>query len=425
MARSTLARTAGHPADRLSTRHGLLPPHNQNLANLVTPHRDDSPPGAGLSRRGLLGALPALAWSGAATGAPAPSTAPAPRGVGPRPLVFPVDFGAHPDTRIEWWYVTGWLGTAEQPRYGFQITFFRSRTDVDARHSSAFAATQLLFAHAALSDVGQRHQRHDQRIARAGFGLAQADEGDTEARLRDWLLQRQPGAGPADVSSLYRARLHGGNQGGNSTAWQLDLQLATTQPLLLQGAAGYSRKGPQPDQASHYYSQPQLAVAARLQIDGQSLDLSGRAWLDHEWSNSLLDPAAVGWDWIGINLFDGRALTAFRLRRADGSTLWAGGSLRGAAGAARSFTPAEVQFSPEQRWTSPATAASYPVQWQIDSPAGRHRVRALFEAQELDSRASTGTVYWEGLSELLDEQGRRIGLGYLEMTGYAGRQQMP
>jgi predicted secreted hydrolase len=362
-------------------------------------------------------------------------------GVAPRRLRFPADFGAHPDTRIEWWYVTGWLGTAEQPRYGFQITFFRSRTDVDARHPSAFAATQLLFAHAALSDVGRQRLRHDQRIARAGFGLALAQTGDTALKLHDWLLQRRPGAtlataqaaarSTADTSnappsaSLYTAQLRSAN-----AAYQLDLQLATTQPLLLQGDAGHSRKGPQPGQASHYYSQPQLDVTARLQVDGTSLDLTGRAWLDHEWSQSVLDASAVGWDWIGINLFDGSALTAFRLRRADGSALWAGGSLRGppTAGSApspRNFGPDEVRFSPGRRWTSPSTSAVYPVQWQIDSPAGRHQVRALFDAQELDSRASTGTVYWEGLSELLDEHGQRIGLGYLEMTGYAGRLAMP
>jgi predicted secreted hydrolase len=378
--------------------------------------------GAGLSRRELLGALPALAWSCA----DAAATPVAPSGVAPRPLRFPADFGAHPDTRIEWWYVTGWLGTPAQPRYGFQITFFRSRTDIDVRHPSAFAATQLLFAHAALSDVGLGRLRHDQRIARAGFGLAQARTGDTALKLQDWQMQRRPdSATAAPAASAYTAQLR-----SPSAAWQLDLQLATTQPLLLQGDAGYSRKGPQPSQASHYYSQPQLDVQARLQVDAQTLDLSGRAWLDHEWSDSVLDADAVGWDWIGINLFDGRSLTAFRLRRTDGSALWAGGSLRtgsgtGASFITRNFGPAEVRFSPGRRWTSPATATTYPVQWQIDSPAGRHQVRALFDAQELDSRASTGTVYWEGLAELLDEQGQRIGLGYLEMTGYAGRLAMP
>jgi predicted secreted hydrolase len=191
----------------------------------------------------------------------------------------------------------------------------------------------------------------------------------------------------------------------------LDLQLARTQPLLLQGAAGYSRKGPDERQASPYYSEVQLAA--------RSGNASGRAWLDHEWSDEILHPQAVGWDWLGMNLFDGSALTAFVLRRRDGTALWAGGSFRSAGQLSRTFQPSEVQFQPGRLWTSPGTRARYPVEWQLATPAGAHRVRALADAQELDSRNSTGTVYWEGLSELLGGQGRRVGLGYLEMTGYA------
>jgi predicted secreted hydrolase len=149
--------------------------------------------------------------------------------------------------------------------------------------------------------------------------------------------------------------------------------------------------------------------------------VQGRAWLDHEWSESLLDADAVGWDWIGMNLLDGSALTAFRLRRADGSVLWAGGSLRRRGGAVRAFANDEVRFTAGERWTSATSRASYPVDWRIETPAGTHRVHALLADQELDSRASTGAIYWEGLSELLDEGGRRAGLGYLEMTGYAAR----
>jgi predicted secreted hydrolase len=143
--------------------------------------------------------------------------------------------------------------------------------------------------------------------------------------------------------------------------------------------------------------------------------------MDHEWSNEILHPQAVGWDWIGINLFDGSALTAFVLRRADGSALWAGGSWRLAGQPALAFGPEAVRFTPGRRWRSPSSAANYPVEWALDTPAGRFALRALMDAQELDGRGSTGTVYWEGLSELLDAQGRRVGLGYLEMTGYAGR----
>jgi predicted secreted hydrolase len=125
----------------------------------------------------------------------------------------------------------------------------------------------------------------------------------------------------------------------------------------------------------------------------------------------------VGWDWIGINLLDGGALTAFVLRRADGSMLWAGGSHRPAGGAVRAFAPQEVDFHALRLWTSPSTGGRYPVHWRIATPAGRFELKALLDAQELDSRAGVGTVYWEGLAELLAEGGARAGLGYLEMTG--------
>jgi predicted secreted hydrolase len=340
----------------------------------------------------------------------------------PRPLRFPADHGAHPAQRTEWWYVTGWLAeagtaaasTTAAPRWGFQLTFFRSRTQVDPAQPSAFAAHQLILAHAALSDLRAGRLLHDQRIARAGFGLAGASENDTNVHLRDWQLQRDAASG------AYRARLV-----SRAAGFALDLRLQPSQPLLLQGEAGWSRKGPQPQQASLYYSQPQLGVSGQFQrTDGGTagaLAVQGRAWLDHEWSDSVLAADAVGWDWIGINWLDGSALTAFRLRRADGSALWAGGSWRGAgSAAARVFAPGEVRFTPLRSWRSPATGTSYPVEWSVQTPAGTHRLRALLDAQELDSRQSTGTIYWEGLSELLDAAGRRVGLGYLELTGYAG-----
>lgn len=327
------------------------------------------------------------------------------------PIRLPRDFGAHPDTRIEWWYLTGALEVpgAGEP-YGFQVTFFRTRTDVSPDHPSRFAARQVLFAHAALTDSVAGRLRHDQRIARAGMGIASADETDTDVRLRGWMLRReQAQAG----GHRYRVQVAAAD-------FAFDFSLAATQPVLQQGDAGWSRKGPDPAQASRYLSEPQLVVDGRLGLrGGRMTGVSGRAWLDHEWSDSLLAPDAVGWDWVGMNLDDGGALTAFRLRRQDGSTLWAGGSLRSTEGRLRNFGPDEVAFTPLRWWKSPVTQARYPVQWRLETPAGRHEVRARLDAQELDSRASTGTVYWEGLSDLVDDAGRHAGRGYLELTGYA------
>ncbi|CAN5494519.1 lipocalin-like domain-containing protein [soil metagenome] len=380
-----------------------------------------------MRRRDALTA--ALAW--AATGdavlaqhvpavavAQATKPAKAPR-IEPRPLHFPADFGSHPEHQTEWWYLTGWVQVAGAPgatprTFGFQVTFFRSRTGFDAP-GSRFSPQQLVFAHTALSDLSAGRQRHDQRIARSGFGVS-ASTTDTDVALRDWSLVR---TGPVDASG-YRAKVRSASGG-----FGFDFELAGTQPTLLQGKSGFSQKGPDPTQASHYYSHPQLALTGALTLDGQRLTVVGKGWLDHEWSDAVMAPDAVGWDWIGMNLDDGSALTAFQLRRADGSALYAGGSWRGPSGALRNFSAADVRFTAGRQWKSPASGASYPVAWTIDTPEGNFSVTALLDAQEQDSRASTGAFYWEGLSELRRSStggdSTKVGRGYLEMTGYVQR----
>ena len=321
----------------------------------------------------------------------------------PRTLQFPRDFGSHPDLRTEWWYLTGQARTGER-QFGFQVTFFRARVDATHSMQSAWAAKQLIFAHAAVTDLAGRKLWHDQRIARAGMGVAQASEATTDVRLRDWSLVRG--------ADGYQVR-------APANDFTLDLLCTPRQPLLLQGQNGLSRKGPEPVQASYYYSEPQLATQGRLQLQGRSFDATGSAWLDHEWSEALMHPQAVGWDWIGMNLADGSALTAFRLRDKTGAALWSGGSFRTADGRLQVFGDNNVVFTPERHWQSPSSQATYPVAWRVQTPAGSFHVSALLDNQELDSRASTGAIYWEGLSTLSDTQGSVVGTGYLEMTGYA------
>jgi predicted secreted hydrolase len=307
--------------------------------------------------------------------------------------------------------VTGQV--AAGPRlWGFQITFFRAATAIAGADVSRFAARQVLFAHGAVTDLAARRLRHDQRIARSGFGIAEAALGDTALVLRDWRLARSGG----DGASRYAARA-----ASDGAGFAYDLELAATQPVLLQGEGGVSRKGPRSEQTSRYYSEPQLAVRGTLSIEGRPAEVTGRAWLDHEWSDAYLDPGAAGWDWIGMNLDDGSALMAFRIRRADGSTLWSGGGHRVAGGTTRSFADGEVRFTPGRTWASPASSARYPVEWHVATPVGSFGVRALLDDQELDSRMSTGAIYWEGLSLLVDASGAAVGRGYLEMTGYAAR----
>ncbi|MEO0315349.1 MAG: hypothetical protein RI928_1805 [Pseudomonadota bacterium] len=316
---------------------------------------------------------------------------------------FPRDFGAHPDFRTEWWYATGWLQTPDGKSLGFQVTFFRSATEHDTTNPSRFAPKQLIVAHAALSDPALGKLMHDQKIARAGFGLAHATEAATDVKLRQWTLRRE-------TDGRYQIALP-------ARDFTLSLTLTPTQPVLLQGEQGYSRKGPVAGQASYYYSEPQLTVSGQILRKGQPVNVHGSAWLDHEWSSTLLDPRAVGWDWVGANLDDGSALMAFRIRTADGQALWQHATLRDAHGKLRTISSDAIRFTPLREWRSQRTGARYPVSMQIDTSEIRWRLRPLQDDQELDSRQSTGAVYWEG-AVTIERDDKPAGRGYFEMTGY-------
>lgn len=331
------------------------------------------------------------------------------------PLTFDRDHGAHLDFKTEWWYLTGFAADqAGVPTFGFQFTFFRSLVPQTQSMQSGMAAKHLLFAHAAVTDIANRKMWHDQRIMRwsgltGGKSIrnepASADVSNTRVVMRDWLLVRRDGRITAAVTAANFA---------------LEMTFQPTQPLLLQGDQGLSRKGPEASQTSYYYSEPQLAASGAISIAGKKhAVLPGSiAWLDHEWSQGMLPPDATGWDWIGINLLDGSALTAFQVRAPNGKALWDGGSFR-SKGRQFGFARGEVQFAAQRSWRSPLSKANYPVEWLVRTPADHYMVKALVDNQELDSRASTGIIYWEGLCELWDSNQRLVGRGFLEMTGYA------
>jgi predicted secreted hydrolase len=261
---------------------------------------------------------------------------------------LPADHGSHPAFRTEWWYVTGWLDTADGEALGFQVTFFRTRPDVPQHNPSAFAPRQLVIAHAAIADPVLGRLRHGQRIARASHGLAGAATDDTRVWIRDWRLERRQGRYATAIAA---------------DDFTLDLEMEPTQPPMLNGVGGYSQKGREAGSASLYYSIPQLMVRGTISRDGRAEPVSGIAWLDHEWSTALLDGAAAGWDWVGLNLKDGGALMAFRMRSLDGGVLWSAATYREPGGATRHFEPTEVDFSPGRTWTSLRTGTRYPVEF--------------------------------------------------------------
>jgi predicted secreted hydrolase len=317
-------------------------------------------------------------------------------------LQFPKDAGAHPTFRSEWWYITGWLQDAKGNNFGIQVTFFRNRPRVAETNPSAFAPRQLVFAHAAIADARYGRLRHDQRAARTGFGIADAREETTDVWIGDWSLKL--------VDNSYVAKVA-------ARDFEFDLRFSPRQPVLPQGEHGFSRKGEALANASYYYSQPQLATSGSVAIEGNSAAVTGIAWLDHEWSSEAMAAGASGWDWIGINLKDGGALMAFRMRDRSGAVLWAGGTLRESNGTARSFEPNEIRFTEGRRWRSPRTAVEYPVAMLVNVGNVEYSLEPLMDDQELDTRANTGTIYWEGAVRAI-RAGQEVGRGYLELTGY-------
>jgi predicted secreted hydrolase len=343
-------------------------------------------------------------------------------------LKFPRDYGAHPSYRTEWWYVTGWLQTDAGASLGFQLTFFRSRPALDDANPSHFAPRQLLFANVALSDPRVGRLQHDQRAARSGFALAEASESDTDVHIDDWSIRRE-----ADGHYRLEIDAHG---------FAFAFTLQPTQTTLVNGEAGYSRKGPRPSEASYYYSEPWLSVDGTLKRSatsgGEREHVRGRAWLDHEWSSALLAPEAIGWDWVGIDLDDGGALMAFRIRDKSNNKFWAGGTRRTADGKTFALAPHSVDFTPLSWWRSPHTDARYPIAMRVDAGDLHLTLVPLMEDQEFDSRASTGAIYWEGAVTALGSATnesvtsasaasgagggeKALGRGYLELTGYVQR----
>jgi hypothetical protein len=328
----------------------------------------------------------------------------------PRKLVFPKDFGAHPDYRTEWWYLTGWLGEGAD-KLGFQVTFFRSRTLHPESNPSRFAPRQLLFAHAALALPSEGQLLHAEVAGRAGPAGASFGTADTALALSGWSLKRT-------TDDHYKIVIP-------AEHFTLELDAFTSFAPVLRGEGGYSLKGPTPQFSSYYYSRPQLKVSATVMVkkspDGRRqsalpLSLSGTAWFDHEWSSSLLMAGAVGWDWIGINLLDGSSLMAFRMRDAGKETLFSEWDWRDASGQVIERR-LDVSWRAQGQWRSPRSRITYPEGFQLRMGARTLTLRPLIADQEVNAQASTGGFYYEGAVELT-ENGKLLGRGYLELTGY-------
>ena len=324
-----------------------------------------------------------------------------------REFVFPADHGPHPAYRSEWWYLTAVVSTPTQPaarEFGVQFTLFRQGfeartggTPTPNDGPEAWRTGQGYMAHVAFSDITARRHLAAERFSRGHPALAGAQVDPFRVYLDDWQL-----ASTGDGFSPLRLTVR-------TADFSADLLLTATRPAIPQGDGGLSRKGPH--NASYYYSVPRLEAQGELVVGGTSHTVSGLAWIDREWSTSVLGDAYQGWDWFALHFEDGRDLMLYQLRRLDGRTdAYNAGSL-GNGELSQTLTADDFSLTPIEHWRG------WPVAWKLvirgDEPQ-HYVVRAAIKDQVMD----TAVRYWEGVVHLEDDGGARCGAGYMELTGY-------
>jgi predicted secreted hydrolase len=331
---------------------------------------------------------------------------------------FPRDHAAHPDFKTEWWYFTGNLHDEAGHAYGYELTFFRegvlppgsaARASAPGEPRSRFVQNDFKFAHFAISDLSRQTFCFTQKASRGAFGEAgfgSAADGRL-AWLDDWTLTAQP-------DGAWRIRA----SAAQPTAMSIDLRVASAKPLVIEGADGISRKSAGVGQASHYYSFTRLATTGTLDAH----PVQGQSWFDHEWGSDQLAPDQVGWDWFCCQFDDGTELMLYAMRRRDGTVDPASsGTWIDANGACTYLRRDDFALRALKTWHSSQTGATYPIEWQVSIP-GRQLAVTVKPALENQELALPDISYWEGATRMTGTRGGRplTGVGYLELTGYAG-----
>jgi predicted secreted hydrolase len=326
-------------------------------------------------------------------------------------FVFPRDHAAHVAFQSEWWYYTGHLRAPDGRRFGYELTFFRyglrPGDPTPAPGQSRWRGNQVFPAHLALTDEqGQRFVHHE-IVAREALGMGRASTRALDVAVDEWTLR---GSSPF--------RLH-----ARSDDVTLDLVQTAEKPPAIHGRDGISLKGSCATCASHYYSLTRLRTRGTLVYEGVRYPVTGLSWMDHEFGSDELQPGIVGWDWFAIQLDDRREIMDYRLRHRDGRPVAeSNGSLVDAQGTVTPLALRDVDVQANGTWISPHTHAVYPSGWRLRIPrAGLDlTLTPTLRDQELASDEG-GVSYWEGAVDVRDTaNGRRFGVGYVELTGYAG-----
>ena len=324
---------------------------------------------------------------------------------------FPRDHFSHPDYQTEWWYYTGNLRAADGHKFGFELTFFRQGVSRGQTQKSDWNIQDVYLAHFTLSDIDGGRFYHNERVNRAGPGLAGVSEPAAKVWNGNWQVQWK-----GDQQQLQAIAQN----------FSIRLVMSSRKPPVIHGKNGVSQKSAGTGQASHYISFTRLLTTGTIQLDARDYQVEGTAWMDHEFFTHELDPNESGWDWVSLQLDDNTELMLYRFRHKDGSVdHFSAGTYIDAEGRPAYLGVADFSMQPgKETYASPATHAVYPIAWRITVPSLRLDLQLTtpLKSQELVSAMGPGLSYWEGsitVSGTRDTKSAK-GVGYLEMTGYAG-----
>ncbi len=331
-----------------------------------------------------------------------------------RDFAFPEDHGPHPGFKTEWWYYTGNLETQDGRHFGYQFTIFRSAlappdsAKADAARASDWRTNQLYMAHFTLTDVqGERFQDFE-RFSRGSAGLAGAR---ADSSFRVWLEDWEAAGTGAEAFPMHLSASEDGVG--------IDLTLRPAKPMVLQGERGLSQKGEGRGNASYYYSYTRLTTTGTVTLGGQTFEVTGRSWMDREWSTSALGEDQEGWDWFALQLSNGQDLMYYQIRDTTGApSAYSEGVLVSIEGGKARLEKSEVEIEVLSTWQS-ADGATYPARWRLRVPS--ENVDLTIEPYVADQELDASVRYWEGAVEVTGTSGGEAvsGSGYVEMTGYA------
>jgi predicted secreted hydrolase len=322
-------------------------------------------------------------------------------------FAFPRDYFNHDDYQTEWWYYTGNVKSADGHRFGFELTFFRQGVS-RAPASSPWSVRDLWMAHMALSDLTGHHFYNEERLNRAGPGVAGVDartglvwNGNWQAHIAD---------GEEDLN-------------GVASKFVLALKLKPVKQPVIQGQNGASQKAEGSGHASHYFSLTRLLTTGSIDLVGKTYLVDGTSWIDHEFFTGSMAANESGWDWLSIQLGDGAELMLYRLRHKDGTIdPYSSGSYVDAGGKVQFLSNKDFTMTPAaDSWTSPATKATYPLRWHVSIPRLKMDLDITTPLRSQELAGKFGTSYWEGAIDVAGARDRSplAGVGYLELVGYA------